>query len=117
MRWYSKLLWLAGILVIGIVLYRFNPSYYVLMPKCPFKILTGLSCPGCGFQRAMHALLHGRVLEAVNYNLFLVFAGPYAFFIGVNQWLIPKPYSLHVSKIIEHRVLVYLYVIMFFYGL
>jgi len=26
---------------------------------CPFKKLTGIDCPGCGFQRSMLALLQG----------------------------------------------------------
>lgn len=29
-----------------------------LLP-CPFKYLTGIDCPGCGFQRALLALLRG----------------------------------------------------------
>jgi hypothetical protein len=27
--------------------------------KCPFKYLTGIDCPGCGFQRSLIALLKG----------------------------------------------------------
>jgi len=26
---------------------------------CPFKALTGIDCPGCGFQRSLIALLQG----------------------------------------------------------
>ena len=26
---------------------------------CPFKYLTGIDCPGCGFQRSVIALIHG----------------------------------------------------------
>jgi len=29
-----------------------------LLP-CPFKYLTGLDCPGCGFQRSVIALING----------------------------------------------------------
>jgi hypothetical protein len=29
-----------------------------LLP-CPFKYLTGIDCPGCGFQRSVLALLQG----------------------------------------------------------
>jgi hypothetical protein len=29
-----------------------------LLP-CPFKYLTGIDCPGCGFQRAVIALVQG----------------------------------------------------------
>ena len=68
------------LLAVGVVvgLYFLDPVKYVLMPKCPFKMLTGLSCPGCGIQRAIHALLHGDVAGAVKYNFFLVYSGPYA---------------------------------------
>ena len=34
-----------------------------LLP-CPFKFLTGLDCPGCGFQRAMLALAQGNFTES-----------------------------------------------------
>lgn len=32
---------------------------HYLLP-CPFKWLTGIDCPGCGFQRAFLLLLHGQ---------------------------------------------------------
>jgi hypothetical protein len=32
---------------------------------CPFKYLTGLDCPGCGFQRSMLALIHGDLHKSV----------------------------------------------------
>jgi hypothetical protein len=31
---------------------------------CPFKYLTHFDCPGCGFQRAVIALLHGNLQES-----------------------------------------------------
>ncbi|WP_316816986.1 DUF2752 domain-containing protein [Pedobacter nyackensis] len=31
---------------------------------CPFKVLTGLDCPGCGFQRSFVALLKGQWQES-----------------------------------------------------
>lgn len=44
-----------------------------LYPRCSFKMLTGLSCPGCGSQRALHALLNGHLAEAFRFNaLFIV---------------------------------------------
>lgn len=39
---------------------------------CPFRILTGLWCPGCGLTRATHHLLRGDVLQAIRFNLFVV---------------------------------------------
>lgn len=41
-------------------------------PRCPSRMITGLNCPGCGSQRALHALLHGDVAQAVKYNLLMV---------------------------------------------
>ena len=32
---------------------------------CPFKYLTGIDCPGCGFQRSVIALLHGDFHESI----------------------------------------------------
>ena len=34
-----------------------------LLP-CPFKFLTGIDCPGCGFQRSLTALLHGDISDS-----------------------------------------------------
>ena len=35
-------------------------------------MLTGLSCPGCGTQRAFHALFSGNPGEALRYNAALI---------------------------------------------
>lgn len=34
-----------------------------LLP-CPFKYLTGVDCPGCGFQRSVLALLQGDIHQS-----------------------------------------------------
>jgi len=36
---------------------------------CMFHRITGLQCPGCGMTRAFHALMHGHISEALEYNL------------------------------------------------
>ena len=65
--------------LIGIaVLYWFNPEDYMWMPKCPTKLLFNIDCPGCGFQRAIHAILHGEFKRAFALNPFLFLAAPYA---------------------------------------
>ncbi len=57
-----------------------------LMPRCAFRTLTGYECPGCGVQRALHALLHGHLAEAWHYNAYVFFALPAAiFYIVVEQ--------------------------------
>lgn len=45
-------------------------------PSCPFHSLTGLFCPGCGSQRAISALLHADLIQAVHYNVLLVLTLP-----------------------------------------
>ena len=62
------LLVLTVLLLGGVVFYNLNPVQYWFMPKCMFKLLTGYSCPGCGIQRALYALLHGDVIKAIQYN-------------------------------------------------
>ncbi|MBC7418570.1 MAG: DUF2752 domain-containing protein [Pedobacter sp.] len=34
-----------------------------LLP-CPFKLLTGIECPGCGFQRSIIALFEGHFSQS-----------------------------------------------------
>lgn len=97
----------------GLVLYYINPVQYWFMPKCPFKLITGLSCPGCGIQRAIHALFHGRVEEAISYNYFLVYSGPYAVSF-VILWLLPNNKNREkLRKIIENKYVVDFYILSF----
>ena len=41
-------------------------------PSCPFYAITGWHCPGCGSQRALSALLHGSIFEALRYNILMI---------------------------------------------
>lgn len=110
----KKMLFVLTILFIGgVVLYLLNPSSYWFMPKCPFKLITGLSCPGCGIQRAIHAMLHGKFTEAITYNYYLVYSGPYATSF-VFVWLMPKnKFRERIKKVIENRYVVDFYIISF----
>lgn len=59
------------------VLYRYNPLAVDFYPRCLLYVATGIYCPGCGVLRAMHALLHGRILTALDYNALFVVALPF----------------------------------------
>jgi hypothetical protein len=60
----------ACTLVIAAVLYRFDPATTAWLPSCPLYTWTGWLCPGCGTLRALHALLHLDVVQALRYNAF-----------------------------------------------
>ena len=70
----------AFIVMIGVVVYfNFDPSNPTLskyFPKCPFYSLLGLKCPGCGTQRALHAMLNLDFVQAARYNALLLVALP-----------------------------------------
>jgi hypothetical protein len=58
------------------VLYLFDPSGSGLYPLCPFRVVTGLYCPGCGTLRAGNRLLHGRFGDAFGLNPLAVLMVP-----------------------------------------
>jgi hypothetical protein len=45
-------------------------------PSCVFLSLTGWECPGCGSLRATHQLLHGRLLQSLALNPFVLVSSP-----------------------------------------
>lgn len=56
-------------LVLGLAFFFFDPATQGMFWRCPFNAITGLDCPGCGGQRALHALLHVRFMEALHFNM------------------------------------------------
>lgn len=67
----------ALLLVFGFIYYALDPASSQLFPQCLFFSLTGYKCPGCGSQRAIHALLNGDVVGAFRYNALLLIAVPW----------------------------------------
>ena len=70
----------AAIAVITIaiaVYYSVNPEGVWWFPKCKLYQFTGLKCPICGLQRAIHQFLNGNFLAAFQYNWFLPFSAIY----------------------------------------
>jgi hypothetical protein len=58
------------------ILYRFPPERYDFYPQCPVFRYLHVYCPGCGATRALAALLHARVAEALHYNALVVLLVP-----------------------------------------
>ena len=104
----------ATIIVAGIVYYIFDPAEYVAFPKCRFFVLTGLKCPACGLQRAVHALLYGHVVEAFSYNLFLILSLPYAIALTLGEYYNFGGRLDGLKKFTQSHTAVYTYIALFF---
>lgn len=75
-KWILRFLSLV-IPVIGLYYYyQFFGSNNNVGVICTFYKETGWLCPGCGGQRALQALLHGNVLEALQYNGMIIIYFP-----------------------------------------
>lgn len=64
----AVILAVAAVIVYGLA----DPATSPWFPRCTFRVLTGWECPGCGAQRAIHALLTGNLAAAWHYNPFLI---------------------------------------------
>lgn len=69
---HKVILWIIGLSCLFILYHFFDPSHSAMAPKCPFWLLTGYKCPGCGSQRALHAFLNGHFWEGIQYNYLML---------------------------------------------
>jgi Protein of unknown function (DUF2752) len=122
--WYKPrilllLLWVAVAVAIATFFYMYNPTeqpqYFA---PCLFRNLTGYQCPGCGGQRAVHALLHGHWHEAWHFNalfvallpLILLYAG-----LRAGEWLTGKAHPLSHWPV--QRILVVTGIVLLVFGI
>jgi hypothetical protein len=61
----------------AIYLYLYEPGKTGFFPPCPFRMLTGLTCPGCGVTRALHHIVHGNFTAAFMLNPLFLIAIPF----------------------------------------
>jgi Protein of unknown function (DUF2752) len=69
---------LAFALLLCAALFFYPPARASLYPTCPIHRIFGIACPGCGATRALAALLHGDVTEALRLNALFVVLLPFA---------------------------------------
>lgn len=66
----------AGAVAAAATVALVDPNEAGHYPTCPFLMLTGLQCPGCGTLRAVHALTRGDLVTAVDLNVLTVMLIP-----------------------------------------
>ena len=83
----TKCVWGGLALIVAVYVYAaFDPSAHQWFPKCQYRMITGTLCPGCGSQRAIHALFNGQFGNAMHYNAALVISIPFVVLYGVVEW-------------------------------
>jgi hypothetical protein len=106
-RWFAHAL-LASAVVLGLALAIHPPTQQSFYPQCPIHQYLGLECPGCGATRALAALLHGHLAEALRLNALFVLLLPFALAAGLNlyrralrerifRWPQPDPRALYAT--------------------
>ncbi len=99
---------LVGVLLIVVIplFFIFNPNGQFFFPKCPIHQHMGIYCSGCGSQRALHDLLHFRIVESLSHNLLFI---PGLLLIGTElamRLFSPKKTSLFYRKLTPWVVLI-----------
>lgn len=94
-----------GLLVTGLaaaILFFFvNPSEFYF-PKCPLYATTGIYCPGCGSQRALHDFLNLNFVGVLDHNpLFLFGILVLVYDIGIKS--INKLLNKSFYNILQHK--------------
>jgi len=68
---------LAAAMLFIATLIAFPPERFSFYPACPIHQYLHIDCPGCGATRALAALLHGRLGDALRLNTLFVLLLPF----------------------------------------
>lgn len=80
------ILFLTGVLCWGLILFHFSPLGNKWYPPCPFKLLTGLYCPGCGATRASYNMIHGKFIASLRYHPMVLPMTPIMIFLFIRYF-------------------------------
>ena len=100
------------VLALAIIYFKFDPLSFSWFPKCIFHELTGLECPSCGGQRAVHAALHGNFLQALRFNPFIIVLVPYGVSL-IYVSIIRTPKTAQFRRILLHRTIILTYCVLY----
>jgi len=80
-----------------LIYFLFNPTEGLFFPSCPINFFTGLFCPGCGSQRALHLLFHGDLWGAFRFNPLMILSIPilvYGLTVTVLNYILKTSYRV-----------------------
>ena len=87
-RWHRirpPVLLAAGLLGASVLLHLRDPHQSGSWGYCPWLLLTGTQCPGCGGLRAVNDLTHGDLVAAASSNLLFVGSLPLVVFLWMRS--------------------------------
>ena len=93
---------------IGLLWLFFSWFWSVKIIVCPFKLLTGLPCPGCGITRAIMLLFHFDILGAFKMSPNVVFAILMILFAPIiifNYYYYKIDYIEKINKLISKKMI------------
>ena len=82
----------------ALIFFLFDPMQVAIFPPCVFHQVTGLDCPGCGAQRALHQFLHGNIIAALRLNAMFVLSLPILAWFGprlISRSVKGRPLGIH----------------------
>jgi hypothetical protein len=102
----------AATAALSLVIGYLARDLFSALPPCPFRVVTGIACPGCGTTRAAHAMLEGQLLDALLLNP-LIFVGGMALVAAAliaPLWIVvtgrvpafpnPVPISIRIAAVV-----------------
>lgn len=103
----------------SLFLFAVDPNRHAVYPQCLLYKATGLYCAGCGATRALYALLHGRVFEALHDNALFITALP--FLAGLASFYLAQTWSRNAwpewemkpRVLVRHAAWIFLLMILF----
>jgi len=101
------------LIALGITYYFVNPLMSNFPVQCPWRVLTGTLCPSCGSQRALSALVHGHLGQALRYNYFFVISIPYAVVAVLVSWYNIGHRLDRLKALAFHRYTLWGYIMLF----
>ena len=90
---HKKGLTVAGVIITLGIIYFILLQFTSFRLKCPFQMITGLACPGCGITTLINRLAHFEFISAISENYAVSILAPFSLIIYAVR-IIFKPRCL-----------------------